>query len=75
MRSIIDEKLMESSGTFLAGSVDVQVAQSGIALAIRFLPTMAKLEERDTYGQDILHQMWYDWSSWWAEYEGDCGRC
>ncbi len=65
----LDDKLMESSGTFLAGSVDVQVAQSGIALAIRFLPTAAKLEERDNNAVDVLGQMWYDWSSWWAEFE------
>ena len=40
-----------------------------VFLAIKFLPTMAKIEERDNDGVDTLHQMWFDWRFWWAEYE------
>lgn len=51
------------------GQVDVQTAQSGIALAIKFMPTMAKIEERDNAGLARLKQMWHDWKAWMAAYE------
>jgi hypothetical protein len=62
--------LYETSGTFRSGLVDAQVAESGIALAIRFLPTSAKLEERDEFGVGRLDQFWFDWRRWNAAYEG-----
>lgn len=51
------------------GRVDVQVAESGIALAIRFMPTLAKLEHRDVAGVEKTQQMFYDLKKWWAAYE------
>jgi hypothetical protein len=51
------------------GEVDVQTAQSGIALAIKFLPTLAKIEERDTAGVAKLKQLFFDWKAWMAAYE------
>lgn len=63
--------LMESSGTsdVAVGKVDTMTAESGIALALKFLPTMAKIEYRDTAGVEILTQMWYDWKFWVKAYE------
>jgi hypothetical protein len=51
------------------GQVDVQTAQSGIALAIKFMPTLAKIEERDWAGIARLKQMFFDWRFWMAAYE------
>lgn len=67
----IQENLYESSGTsdIARGRIDVQVAESGIALAIRFMPTAAKLEQRDLAGVEVLQQMWYDWLRWYTAYE------
>lgn len=64
------ERTMEASATFRAGSIDAQVAESGIALAIRFMPTLAKLEERDLTGSDMLSEMFEDWTMWEEAYEG-----
>ncbi|WNO27788.1 portal protein [Microbacterium phage Huwbert] len=51
------------------GNVDAQVAQSGIALAIKFMPTLARLESRDQAGLDLLTHMFYDWKTWMAVFE------
>ena len=68
----LESKLREAGGLsdVALGRVDVQTAQSGIALAIKFIPTLAKIEERDTAGVDKLTQFWFDWKTWWAVYEG-----
>jgi hypothetical protein len=67
----LENKLNEAGGlsSVARGDVDVQTAQSGIALAIKFLPTLAKLEERDTAGVDKLQQMFFDWKMWQSAYE------
>ena len=64
------DSLYEASGTFRGGTIDAAVAESGIALAIRFLPTMAKLEERDEQGVGKLTQLFFDWKAWYSAYEG-----
>lgn len=51
------------------GQVDVATAQSGIALAIKFMPTLAKIEERDWAGIAKLKQLFFDWKAWMAAYE------
>lgn len=51
------------------GQIDVQTAQSGIALAIKFMPTLAKIEQRDTAGLERLTQLFFDWKSWMLVYE------
>lgn len=63
--------LYEGSSTFRTPSIDVAVAESGVALAIRFSPTLAKLEQRDLDGVDKLENFWYDWKFWWKAYEGE----
>lgn len=67
----LESKLFQGSAlTDVAlGKVDVQTAQSGIALAIKFMPTLAKIEERDLAGIAKLHQMFHDWKDWMAAYE------
>lgn len=65
------ESLFESTSTFRPSAIDVQVAESGIALAIKFLPEMAKLEQRDVAGVDLLTQLFHDWRQWHETYEGD----
>lgn len=51
------------------GQVDVQVAQSGIALAIKFMPTLARIEDRDTAFKEGLQQMFYDLKFWFEVYD------
>lgn len=69
--SFLLDALFEGSATFRTGQVDVQLAESGIALAMKFLPTMAKLEQRDLDGVATLEQFWFDWKFWWKQYETD----
>lgn len=51
------------------GQVDVQVAQSGIALAIKFMPTLARIEDRDTSYLEIYQQMFHDINFWFDAYD------
>jgi hypothetical protein len=63
------QSMYESAGTFRGGTIEASVAESGIALAIRFLPTAAKLEERDQGVVDKFQQFWFDWQQWHFAYE------
>lgn len=67
----LEEKLREAGGLSDVGlgRVDVQTAESGIALAIKFMPTVAKTEERDNLGLGRLKQLFYDWKAWHQAYE------
>jgi len=67
----LGDSLLGASGTSQAalGDIDVQTAESGIALALKFLPTLAKIEYRDKAGVEVLTQMWYDWKFWVKAYE------
>jgi hypothetical protein len=51
------------------GNVDPVTAASGIALAIHFQPTLAKIEIRDQHGIDILTQLFFDWKTWYEVFE------
>lgn len=68
----LQESLYEGSGTteVARGVVEATVAQSGIALAIKFLPSLAKIEQRDYTGMEKLRQFFFDWNRWHAEFEG-----
>lgn len=68
----LDQSLRESTQTsdVVLGNIDATVAESGIALAIKFLPTAAKLEYRDEAALAKLNQLWYDIRWWFKEYEG-----
>lgn len=67
----LESKLRSAGGLsdVALGQVDVVTAQSGIALAIKFLPTLAKLEERDTEGVGKLKQLFFDWVLWHRVFE------
>lgn len=69
----LESKVREAGGLsdVALGRVDVATASSGIALAIKFMPTLAKLEQRDTLGVDRLTQLFFDWKKWWEAYEGE----
>lgn len=68
----LESKIREAGGLsdVALGRVDVQTATSGIALAIKFMPTLAKLDERDKTGTDRLTQLFFDWQKWFEAYEG-----
>lgn len=66
----LTDSLYEGSATFRTSAVDVQLAESGVALAIKFSPTLAKLEQRDLEGVSILEQLFFDWKFFHAAYEG-----
>lgn len=51
------------------GTIDALTAQSGIALAIRFQPTLAKIEIRDRHCIDVLTQLFFDWKTWVGVFE------
>lgn len=68
--NFLTDSLFEASATFRTDKVDVQLAESGVALAIKFSPTAAKLEQRDLDGIDKLENLWHDWKFWWKAYEG-----
>lgn len=65
----LTDSLYEGSGTFRTSQVDVQLAESGVALAIRFSPTLAKLEQRDLTGVARLEQLFFDWKFFHSAYE------
>jgi len=68
----LETALLDASGTseVALGRIDANTAESGIALALKFVPTLAKIEHRDTAGVEVLTQMWYDWKFWVKAYEG-----
>lgn len=67
----LEGKMYQASGmTDVAlGKIDVQVAQSGVALAIKFMPTLARIEHRDIAYKEILSQMFHDLQLWYEAYE------
>lgn len=67
----LETHLMQASATANLAEIDPQTAQSGIALTVHFMPTLAKLEERETGAVDALLTMFEDWAVWYDEYEGE----
>jgi len=65
----LTDAMYEATATFRPSAIDAQVAESGIALAIKFLPTTAKLEERDLLGVAKTQQMTHDLKAWFMAYE------
>jgi len=65
----ITDALYEGSSTFRTSQVDVQLAESGIALAMRFMPTLAKIQQRDWTGTALLEHFFFDLNFWFAAYE------
>lgn len=69
--SYLEDKIYKATGLndTALGSVNAQIAASGVALAISFLPTLAKMETRDKHGIDLLTQLFYNWKTWFAVFE------
>lgn len=67
----LERKASEANGLsdIALGNVEANVASSGIALAIRFVPTLARIETRDQHGIDILTQLFYNWKTWYEVFE------
>jgi hypothetical protein len=67
----LEEKIYRALGLsdVALGDVEATVAQSGIALAIKFLPTLARLESRDQAGIAKLTHLFYDWKTWHGVFE------
>jgi hypothetical protein len=68
----IDGYMKEASGTpdVAIGKVDVQVAESGVALALKMAPILSRAEDKETEIVEVLNQMFYDLLSWFSVYEG-----
>lgn len=66
-----DSVLRAASAPDIAvGKVDVQVAQSGIALALELSPILAKAREKNELALGVLEQMFYDiFTMWYPAYE------
>jgi hypothetical protein len=52
------------------GEVTAQVAESGVALAIRMAPTIDMAEEKDLHVKDIMDHILYDLKAWFKALEG-----
>lgn len=52
------------------GEVQAQVAESGVALAIRMSPTIDMAEEKDLHIRDVFDHILYDLKSWFKAFEG-----
>lgn len=69
----IEEKMRESSGTpdIAIGTVDVAVAESGIALQFKMSPILAKNAEKEQEILSVMDHMLYDLTHmWFPAYEG-----
>jgi hypothetical protein len=63
-------KMASASPDVAVGTVDVQIAQSGIALSLQLLPIRAKAAEKNTLIAEAHDQMWYDIiNGWYPAYE------
>lgn len=65
-------ELKEASGAndAASGRVDVNVAESGIALLLHLAPILAKAKEKDRIILDVHGQMFFDLRAWLKVYEG-----
>jgi len=52
------------------GRAEVAIAESGIALALRMGPVLARMVEKEIIVTERLQQMFFDLRSWIAAYEG-----
>lgn len=68
----LDGYMKEASGTpdVAIGKVEVQVAESGVALALKMAPILSRAEDKETEIIEVLNQMFYDLLSWFSAYEG-----
>lgn len=62
--------LSTGQGSAAKGKVDVEVAESGISLALQMAPVFARAEEKELIITDKMTQMLYDLRAWFEVYEG-----
>lgn len=70
---MLEGQAKQTTGTpdIAVGSVEVQVAESGIALAIQMAPILSKNEETEIQLKSRMEQMLYDLANMWLPaYEG-----
>lgn len=70
--AFLKNDLMEGSGTpdITTGNVDVQVAESGVALLLKLAPILTKGEQKDRILIDVHNQMFFDiLNGWLPAYE------
>lgn len=65
----LTEALYRTTAHFDTANIDVAIAESGVALAIKFLPTLAKIEQRDEQALGTMRQMFFDLKAWLQAYE------
>lgn len=68
----LDDKIHQVSGAsdVARGQVDVTVAESGIALALRMGPILSSAEKKETLIQESMDQFLFDLRIWGMVYEG-----
>jgi hypothetical protein len=52
------------------GSVDVKIAESGVALYLELAPLLARVEEKEQIVTDVVTNMLFDLPKWIVAYEG-----
>lgn len=52
------------------GKIEVDIAESGVALYLQLSPTLTMAEEKDRLIKDVITQMMYDLQRWFEVYEG-----
>lgn len=69
--NLLNTFLNEAAGTTDAarGKVDVQVAESGISLALQLAPMLAKVDDQNQTIIDVHTQMFFDLKAWFSAYE------
>jgi hypothetical protein len=66
-------KMLDEAASMSAvakGSVDVQVAESGVALQLELAPLLSRAAEREQIVTDVMTNMLYDLAKWYIAYEG-----
>jgi hypothetical protein len=68
----LHQEVDDTTGTndVTRGRADVQVAESGIALAIRMGPLLARMDDKELVVTDIHNQMFFDLRKWFSAVEG-----
>lgn len=61
--------LASGASAAATGSVDVSVAESGVALAMHLAPMLAMASEKDNVIEDVLTQLFFDLKAWFRMYE------
>lgn len=69
-RLINEIGLATGASAAATGSVDVQVAESGVALAMHLAPMLALAKEKDQIIEDVMAQLFFNIQKWYRVYEG-----